>query len=959
MMRTLKTWMVQVALWLVLLSGFSVNAETSLAIVQLRPANIDAVGFDSDFTLAMRSAMEKDESLRLISRRDMEDELRRQGVIQDDKPQTAIRVGQVLSVPYVIIGTVKKQQFAYSVDVSVIDVLAQARIERIAITLDNRNELEIKAQETVAKITRVLKENNTKSDIFSGNFRPETPSSDTSLSDILSFADASTTPEGVKLIWQARQPSEKYNIYRAPYIDGPFQFLAVTRDTQYIDSQPLDGDNIYQISIVNSDNLEIRSQYKAKAVFSPQVINTEIRAPTILAVTPYVGAAKIDFLPSLLNTVPIAYYNVYRKRDDSEQWQLIDNIRAKSSQDGAPINDLTFLDKSLLSGFRYHYRLSSVSNSGSEGSHSPVQSVMLPEVPMLNDVAQELFREARLSWTPVISGLGYRLYRRTDSAQQWQLLTEIKDLSQRSYVDKRDLADGQSYQYTITIFDKLSESNQGDGISIATRSGFGAPSNLTTSTELLRKVTLNWEAISDSNVQGYGIYRGSDSLNEQGRYDVELIAKIDDRNASEYTDIGDDKKKLGDGESYAYAVSTYLINGEQSSLSPASIGKTKSAPRSSVEFATRIVDKNIELNWQYKKDIPPTWKVLLSRQWENHEWEILNTFTVDTNSYSDTKLKPFSRVRYSLIIEDADGLRAQPQVTDYVESPRSMLLLSDTSSRVRAAKLFWEPQQLIEGYHIYRKHQSSDNWVKVTQLSSASQDQYLDQKNLQDGIVYSYAITAYDGVSESAKSNIVHVKTLEAPSAPSGFSALSGEYRKVTLNWDKAQEAHANSYRIYKLKKGELEAIETIKDINVTSYVDDGDIFSKLKDDTEYVYAIATLNAYGGEGEKSETILATTKSAPFPARELKGSLIGNIIELQWTASVTPDIKNYSLLRSRGSCDSLRKFKMVNADVNLFRDDNITPGKTYCYSIKAVDFDGLESSMLTPVQVEVPLPEGAN
>ena len=68
-------------------------AKTSLALFNLSPASIDAIGLDGDLLFSMRKELERSQTYQLLSRRQMEEGLYRIGGAQVADTQKIIQYG--------------------------------------------------------------------------------------------------------------------------------------------------------------------------------------------------------------------------------------------------------------------------------------------------------------------------------------------------------------------------------------------------------------------------------------------------------------------------------------------------------------------------------------------------------------------------------------------------------------------------------------------------------------------------------------------------------------------------------------------------------------------------------------------------------------------------------------------------------------------------------------------------
>jgi hypothetical protein len=76
------------------------------------------------------------------------------------------------------------------------------------------------------------------------------------------------------------------------------------------------------------------------------------------------------------------------------------------------------------------------------------------------------------------------------------------------------------------------------------------------------------------------------------------------------------------------------------------------------------------------------------------------------------------------------------------------------------------------------------------------------------------------------------------------------------------------------------------------------------------------------------------------------------VDLTWTPNTDPDLAGYNVYRQEGSAEWVR----LNSELvtnQVFRDQNVTPGRTYTYAITAVDLRGNEGNRSQPAIESVP------
>jgi hypothetical protein len=135
--------------------------------------------------------------------------------------------------------------------------------------------------------------------------------------------------------------------------------------------------------------------------------------------------------------------------------------------------------------------------------------------------------------------------------------------------------------------------------------------------------------------------------------------------------------------------------------------------------------------------------------------------------------------------------------------------------------------------------------------------------------------------------------------------------------------------------------------------------------ETKYDYRITSVTLVHSEGvdmavegDDSKSVTTFTRDI-YPPSEPTGlqavfSSVGQkpFVDLSWAPNMESDLAGYNVFRRVGSGDPV-KLNQQLVRVPSFRDDTVLPGKTYVYSISAVDLRGNESSRSAETSETVP------
>ena len=155
----------------------------------------------------------------------------------------------------------------------------------------------------------------------------------------------------------------------------------------------------------------------------------------------------------------------------------------------------------------------------------------------------------------------------------------------------------------------------------------------------------------------------------------------------------------------------------------------------------------------------------------------------------------------------------------------------------------------------------------------------------------------------------------------------------------------------HNVKTGIFEKIAEVTN-NLNEYVDGN---PPLKDKTTYFYRVCSQNSGGAMSPYSESVMAITKAPPQSPAGLSVNSGGiNKIFLRWDRNPESDIKWYQLFRKRNDESDFTEFRKI--DNIQFEDTNLPNGTEVAYKIRAIDSDGLISSISDAVTARTkPLP----
>ncbi|MBL4940237.1 MAG: fibronectin type III domain-containing protein [Colwellia sp.] len=909
----------------------------SIALFNLRPISMDAIGADADLLYSLEVEFEKSSQLSVMSRRDIEAVLHRIGGAQVSDTNLVIAYGQEMGVGFILTGDVDKTGSSMKVTLNLVDIIGERVVNVWHKSYTGRGDV-LQGSKALAKEIKQSILTAAQANISSVN-----KTTNESTIEYLDHVTAVAKGSGVFLSWTINDKVSVFytNVYRGQSVDGLFEFVASVEETQFQDD--IQGDVFYRLDLVLDNGNEIKGEQIVSAKASTNLIDVTLLPPIVLSSKNLLHGIKIDLVPQL-NNQGVLGYNFYQKVND-DQWKKVHSIN-KTDQ-------LTYslvLNKNFISNASYQLYVTAYSALGESDRSDTLLLTIHPSL-QLNVNKDKILRKAELSWKSAKTGKGYKIYRRETDDRPWQLTKEILGIDSLSFTDQNNLKDGQEYQYSITAFDEFTETLKSKTAFVKTKDLPPAPENLKVQSGLVKTVKLTWQASDDQDVSGYVVFRQVSSKKSEGL--LEEVAFLEGYQTQEFID-GLGEVPLQDGETYFYAIAAKNLFGSLGKVSLTIETQTKPLPQQPQNFKVSNGENTITLSWQANNEIDIDYYALY-RRWNSEPWQKISESK--NTHYQDDDLKVYAKTQYKITATDKSGLISKPSQVESIDSPLSLTLSVQKEFMPRAITLAWNKVKYIKGYKLYRKQQNQSQWQLIKTIKQAKQSSFkdFDQKKMREGQQYQYKLTAFDNVLETVSSNIVSGTTQAQPLAPRKFSAQSNQVKMVTLTWDKTSDLSAKGYVIYQENdQGIYEEIEKISKITTTTFKDDGSFFSNLKDGTSYSYKITTYNQFSAEGPLSDLAEATTKAIPKTISGLSIEQDASGLMLFWQPLMGKDIKHYLIHRSsNSSCTSLRKVATVNSAEDVYLDAEVKSGKSYCYQISAVDNEQLEGKLSQRVNFTMP------
>lgn len=638
----------------------AVAGEDTLAIFNLRPTNIDAMGYSGDILFSVVSALEKEKQLDIMPRRKMEEMLFQAGLVQSDVPDQVIQAGKALNIRYILYGQVTKTASTIKADLHLMDVQRQQVAKTWNESYAGREAIAARVSGFARELVAAMQGGGTGETAVA-----EAAAAGPSVTGGPQLIAVNARGEGNKVVvtWRVDEtaPHGGFHLYRASRPEGPFQFMGGTQEPGYVDDQVRQGMTYYyRVGVLASGGAELKNEMTAKINFTGERMP---HPPLIMAVVGHVRRASIQLVPSLLNDqehFDITGYKVYRRAADDKDWQPVKTVDAKRQsqselaltvEDAGPLQD----------GAVYQFAVSSVDSKGLESNLSDPTSVTVLPKPTLALEKEGLLREIRIRWQPVNDITGYNIYRSDDNLS-WERIDSNYGQAKVQHTDKDGLQDGRDYYYQVTAYDDKGESSPSNVVLARTKDLPMPPGRVTAVGGQVKSVSVAWDPVVDTDVGGYHIYRGTEPLR------LERITTLRGSDKSGYLDKGSGFQNLEDGTDYYYAVESFNTHKALGGISPTVMATTKPRPGAVAGLSAAAAETEIVVSWQANPEADIA-SYVVYRSKDQGSWSKMETVPGSQLELKDADLRPEAQYRYRVIAVDADGLESDPSETDDIASP--------------------------------------------------------------------------------------------------------------------------------------------------------------------------------------------------------------------------------------------------------------------------------------------------
>jgi len=923
--------------------------QSSIGVFQFVATTIDVVGLEDDVSYIVRNELRKAPNVEVINQRELEIALTRNDIEQKYSAAEAIKAASILNLNYVIIGEVSRNAQQIVANVDLVSPMSSNAVGSLKFTFSNQAQIALQANYIGSRLAELIAQHKLSAKASAENANL----------DWVEQLSATYSGGLVTLKWQMLDPSAAFlgfNIYRADNETGPFSYIASEAELEAKDSVGSDaGTYFYQLSMINDEGEEIRSQKLASVLVQAQTVSS-LDAPTIVKVTERVNGIAFEFFPSADNiSKNVVAYELLR-RADGEEWQVVgghtlaqnnsSNQSNRSSQ--VSIEKLSVFDTQAdaIDGTVY-YAIRAVS-SLEKGQLTKEIAYTPASPPSLQLGSNASLREIQLAWEPATAGFGYKLYRRLENESDWLLITELPNLQSTRFTDTDIQEEGKQFEYAISVFDDFGETQKSASLLASSKTQLAPPTQVVGVSGLARKATITWQVNTDPDVKGYSIFRAP--FTEDKDITLSRVGEVNDPLATSFTD----ESVLQDNTQYYYSVASINKYNSSGAVSKAVLINTKALPTPLQNLQAQLFENAVQLNWvlpaQLEKNDATS--IVLERSYNGQTFEKLAKVPITQSNYTDTSLLAGANLWYRAQIIDNDGLLSEAIVSEPLKIDLPLTLSVPNQGLLRKISLAWQHASAPAQIKIYRGSEQQ-HLALVAELSQDHDSTYIDEDGLVDDQTYFVKIESWLMGNKIAESNVVSSTTKNIP-APQKLMAESNIAKRIALIWDAVEDESIEKYVIFRKDladpSSQLVSIAQTDSAKITEFVDEMFLGTSLtqtgksiEHGKQYEYAIASKNVFGATGFIGKTVVANSKPLPAPPSNINTASTQSDISLSWNLGDENDLENVVIERKWPFENDFVGIAKIAANSQQYTDQQLYPYARPEYRLSVIDADGLQST----------------
>lgn len=313
-----------------------------------------------------------------------------------------------------------------------------------------------------------------------------------------------------------------------------------------------------------------------------------------------------------------------------------------------------YLDTKIEPNTKYGYYFKTYSAKAESIKSKTTLITSLPEMESVSWIhsRQSMPRSAKIIWRPHVNEKvkAYIVQRRTLQDTTWGDVATVSGRLNAEFIDK-NLKDNFTYKYRVRVltFDNII-SKPSEELTVVTKELPAEVTQITASTDLPKKIKINWQSSNTKDFLTYRVYR---SNSNNGTY--EMIA---DSISNSYID-----KIEEDGKEYFYRVSVIDKDKLESvNKNYSALGRTLVKPIAPSMNGAKLVDGRVKITWTSSDARVKSFIVQKEHKKGFFETKIDEFENLKNLEFIDSEVDAGETYYYKVFSVDANGIKSEPSI---------------------------------------------------------------------------------------------------------------------------------------------------------------------------------------------------------------------------------------------------------------------------------------------------------
>lgn len=313
-----------------------------------------------------------------------------------------------------------------------------------------------------------------------------------------------------------------------------------------------------------------------------------------------------------------------------------------------------YLDTKIEPNSKYSYYFKTYSDKAESKKSQITTITSLPQMESVTWIhsRQSMPKSAKIIWRPHVNEKvkAYIVQRRTLQESNWNDVATVNGRLNAEFIDK-DLKDNFTYKYRVRVltFDNII-SKPSDEVTVVTKELPSEVTQITASTDLPKKIQINWKHSDTKDFLTYRVYR---SKTIDGTYET-----VTDTKNNSYLDTLEE-----DGKEHFYRVSVFDKDKLESiSKNYTAMGRTLVKPAAPSMVEAKFVDGRVKLSWSNSDSRAKSFIVQKEHKKGFFETKKDDFQNIKSSEFVDSEIEAGETYYYKILSVDANGIKSEPSI---------------------------------------------------------------------------------------------------------------------------------------------------------------------------------------------------------------------------------------------------------------------------------------------------------